>query len=99
MRDLLDLETLAFPGCIGENTQLIRSRISVRLSFPNIELNKLRNGDTAKEISSDAWQLKVRIIRANEKLMFARSVWRREGATLERTVPPRAELAIEGAAP
>lgn len=99
MRDLLDLETLAFPGCIGENTQLIRPRIFVRLSFPGIELNELRNDDTAEVISSDASQVKVRVIRANEELMFARSVWRMETTMLERPVPPRAELAVKGATP
>ncbi|WP_340123613.1 hypothetical protein [Methylobacter svalbardensis] len=99
MRDLLDLETLAFPGRIGENTQLIRPRISVRLSFPGIELNELRNGDIAEVISSDACQVKVRVIRANEELMIVRSVWRMERTMLERTVPPKAELAIEGATP
>lgn len=99
MRDLLDLETLAFPGCIGENTQFIRPRISVRLSFTRIELNELRNGDTSELISSDASQVKVRVIRANEELMFARSMWRMERTMLERTVPPKAELAIEGTTP
>jgi acetate kinase len=99
MRELLDLETLAFPGRIDENTQLIRLRISVRLSFPGIELNELRNGDTAEVISSDARQVIVRVIHANEELMFASSVWRMERTMLERTVPPRAELASGGAIP
>lgn len=99
MRELLDLETLVFAGRIGENTLLIRPQICVRLSFPGIELNELRNGDTAEVISSDASQVTVRVIRANEELMFARSVWRMVRTMLERTVPPRAELAIEGASP
>ncbi len=99
MRELLDIETLVFAGRIGENTQLIRPQICVRSSFPGIGLNKLRNGDTAEVISSDASQVKIRVICANEELMFARSVWRMERTTLERTVPPRVELAIGGATP
>ncbi len=99
MRELLDLETLEFAGRISENTQFVRSQICVRLSFPGIESNELRNRDTAEVISSDASQVKVRVIRSNEELMFARSVWPMERIMFERTVPPRAELAIEGATP
>ena len=99
MRDLLYLETLAFAGHIDENTLLIRRRIGERLNFPGIELNELRNGDSAEVISSDASQVIVRVIHANEELMIVRSVWHKEGATLERTVPSRAELASGGASP
>ena len=99
MRELLDLESLAFAGRIGENTPFIRSQICVRLSFPGIESNELRNGDTAEVISSDTSQVKVCVIRANEKIMFARSVWRMERIMFEWSVPPRAELAIEGVTP
>jgi acetate kinase len=99
MRELLDLETLEFAGRIGENTPFIRSQICVWLSFPGIESNELRNGDTAEVISSDASQIKVCVICANEELMFARSVWRMERTMLERTVPPRMELANGGATP
>ena len=95
MRDLLDLETLAFAGYIGENTQRIRPRICEGLSFPGIELNELRHGDTAEVISSDASQVTVRVIHTDKKLMIARSVWRVERTALERKVPPRAGLAIE----
>ncbi len=99
MRESLDLETLAFAGRIDENTQLIRLRIGERLSFPGIELNELRNGDTAEVISSDASQVTVSVIRANEELMIVRSVWRMERTTLEKMFPSWAKLAIEGVTP
>jgi acetate kinase len=99
MRELLDLETLVFAGRIGENTQLIRPQICLRLSFPGIELNELRNGGTAEVISSDASQVKVRVIRANEELMFTRSVWLMEKTMLERTFPPGTGLPVEGVTP
>jgi len=39
----------------------------------------------------------VCVIRMDEELMIAPSVWRVERTELERKVPPRAELGIEGA--
>ena len=48
-------------------------------------------------ISTDASQGTVRVMRPDEELMLARSVWRVERTTPERKVPPRAELTIEGA--
>lgn len=99
MRELLDLETLVFAGRIGENMQLIRPQNCIRLSFPGIELNELRNGDTAEVISSYASQVKVWVIRANEELMFARSVWRMERTMFETTFPPGTGLAVEGVTP
>ncbi|MGZ9159022.1 MAG: hypothetical protein ACXW36_09185 [Nitrospira sp.] len=67
------------------------------MSFLGIELNELRNADTAELISSDAGQVTVRVIRTDEELMIARSVWRLEKTVLERKAQPRAGLAIAGA--
>ncbi len=62
-------------------------------SFLDIEFNELRTADTAEVISPDAGQFTVRVIRTNEELMIARSVWR-----LNRTVLESAELVIGGTA-
>ena len=68
------LDTLVFAGGIGENAPLIRERICDGLGFLGIELNRKRNAEHARLISSDAGRVKVRIIRTDEALMIARSV-------------------------
>lgn len=68
-----------------------------KLNLLSIEFNELRTVDTAEVISSDAVQVTVRVIRTDEELMIARSVWRLERTVLERKAQPRAGLAIAGA--
>jgi hypothetical protein len=63
-----------------------------KFSFLGIELNELRNADTAELIFSDASQFNFSVLRTDEELMIARSVWR-----IRRTALERAELMIEGA--
>jgi acetate kinase len=70
------LDTLVFAGGIGENAPLVRARICDGLSFLGIELNESRNAGTAGVISSDASRTTVRVIRTDEELMIARSVYR-----------------------
>jgi hypothetical protein len=53
------------------------------LSFLGIGLNELRNADTAELIFSDASQFKFSVIRTDEELMIARSVWRIPRTALE----------------
>ncbi len=68
------LDTLVFAGGIGENAPLVRARICDGLGFLGIELNKMRNAVNASLISTDAGPVTVRVIRADEELMIARSV-------------------------
>jgi acetate kinase len=68
------LDTLVFAGGIGENAPIIRARICEGLGFLGIELNKLRNAETAPVISAQTHRATVRVIRTDEELMIARSV-------------------------
>jgi acetate kinase len=70
------LDTLVFAGGIGENAPLIRTRICEGLGFLGIELDKSRNTETAKVISSVASRVTVRVIQTDEELVIARSVRR-----------------------
>jgi acetate kinase len=70
------LDTLVFAGGIGENAPPVRARICDGLGFLGIELDELRNAETAGVISRDASRAKVRVIRTDEELMIARSVCR-----------------------
>ncbi len=68
------LDTLVFAGGIGENAPLVRERICEGLSFLGIELDESRNAQTAAVISTEASQVRVRVIHTDEELMIARSV-------------------------
>jgi acetate kinase len=68
------LDTFIFAGGIGENAPTIRARICDGLAFLGIELNHLRNTESAPQISSDTSCVKVRVIRTDEELMIAKSV-------------------------
>lgn len=92
------LNTLVFAGGIGENAPLIRERICDGLGFLGIELNASRNAANEGVISAAASRTTVRVIRMDEELMIACSVCRVQRTAIERKVPPRAGLAIEGAA-
>ena len=69
------LDTLVFAGGIGENAPPIRERICEGLGFIGIKLDKARNEKNGAMISTNASAVKVRVIRTNEELMIARSVW------------------------
>ncbi len=68
------LDTLVFAGGIGENAPVIRSRICEGLGFLGIELDGLRNAETAPVVSAQTHRVTVRVIRTDEELMIARSV-------------------------
>jgi acetate kinase len=70
------LDTLVFAGGIGENAAAIRTRICNGLGFLGLQLNARRNAKNATLISTDASRIKVRVIRTDEQLMIARSVFR-----------------------
>jgi acetate kinase len=70
------LDTLVFAGGIGENAPSIRARICQGLDFIGIELNESRNAGNAAVISAPGARVGVRVIRTDEELMIARSVFR-----------------------
>jgi acetate kinase len=70
------LDTLVFAGGIGENAAAVRARICGGLDFLGIELDHPRNEANAELISTDAAQVKVRVMRTNEELVIARWVCR-----------------------
>ena len=68
------LDTLVFSGGIGENSAVIRARISDDLGFLGIELSAEQNDKNALLISSDTSRVKVRVIHTDEAKMIAKSV-------------------------
>lgn len=70
------LDTLVFAGGIGENAPAARSRICEGLGFLGIELSEARNAAGEDVISADQSPVGVRIIRTDEEVMIARSVYR-----------------------
>jgi acetate kinase len=70
------LDTLVFAGGIGENAPPVRARICEGLGFLGIDLSESRNTETATVISTDTSWVTVRVIRTDEDLMIARSVYR-----------------------
>jgi acetate kinase len=74
------LDTLVFAGGIGENVPLIRARICEGLGFLGIEMDEARNVENAPLISAESGRVAVRVIRTDEELMIARSVWHILGA-------------------
>jgi len=77
------LDTLVFTAGIGENAPLIRTRICDGLGFLGIALSTTRNANNAPVISRQAGAVTVRVIRTDEELMIARSVFRSYGGHLE----------------
>jgi acetate kinase len=70
------LDTLVFAGGIGEKAAPIRARICDGLGFLGLEIDNARNEDQAPVISTDSSRVVVRVIRTDEELMIARSVYR-----------------------
>ena len=70
------LDTLVFAGGIGENAPLVRARICSGLAFLGIELDQSRNALSAGVISTDASRATIRVIRTDEEVMIAESVYR-----------------------
>ena len=73
---LCGLDTLVFTGGVGENAPVVRARICAGLGFLGIELDSLRNDGNADLIATDSARVNVRVMRTNEELVIARSVWR-----------------------
>jgi acetate kinase len=69
------LDTLIFSGGIGEHSSEIRKRICDGLQFLGIELDETKNSTNEKLISAEDSRVSVRVIKTNEELMIARSVY------------------------
>jgi acetate kinase len=75
------LDTLVFAGGIGENAPCVRARICHELGFLGVEIDELRNMETAGVISKFGSRTAVRVIHTDEEQMIARSVYRFESDT------------------
>jgi acetate kinase len=82
------LDTLVFAGGIGENSSVIRSRICEGLDFLGIRLDETKNGAGEPIISTGTSSTQVRIIRTDEEIIIAKSVFRILDAT---GIKPRTE--------
>lgn len=78
---LSGLDTLVFAGGVGENSPEIRRRICEGLGFLGVVLDDTRNDRSEVLISTDESRVKVRVIRTDEELMIAKSVFRKLGVT------------------
>ena len=72
---LSGLDTLVFSGGIGENSPDVRGRICEGLGFLGIELDGARNAAGAPIISKDGGRVTVRVIRTDEEVEIANSVY------------------------
>jgi acetate kinase len=70
------LDTLVFAGGIGENAQPVRARICQGLDHLGISLDEKKNEANTPVISAEGSRATVRVIRTNEEVVMARSVWR-----------------------
>jgi len=70
------LDTLVFAGGIGENSSVVRSRICEGLGFLGIQLDETKNAAGEPVISADASGTQVRVIRTDEEIIIAKTVFR-----------------------
>ncbi|MET4141708.1 acetate/propionate family kinase [Pedobacter sp. UYP1] len=70
------LDTLIFSGGIGEHSPEIRERICKGLQFLGIEIDRTKNIKNETFISMGANKASVWVIKTNEELMIARSVYK-----------------------
>lgn len=70
------LDTLVFSGGIGENSAEIRARICSGLGFLGIEIDPIKNAANNEVISSESSAITVRVIKTDEELMIAKTVFR-----------------------
>jgi acetate kinase len=69
------LDTLVFAGGIGENAPTVRARICDGLGFLGIELEEKPNEANEGVISAPASRVAIRVIRTDEELMIAKTVY------------------------
>jgi acetate kinase len=70
------LDTLVFAGGIGENAPEVRARICGGLGFLGVDLDEARNATGQPIISKEESGVTVRIIRTDEEIQIAKSVWK-----------------------
>ena len=70
------LDTLVFSGGIGENANIIRTRICKNLGFLGLKLEDKNNMTNESLISSADSLVSIRVIRTNEELMIAKTICR-----------------------
>jgi acetate kinase len=68
------VDTLVFSGGIGENSPVVRARICAGLGFLGVRLDARKNVTNAPLISPPSSRLRVRVIKADEEAVIARSV-------------------------
>jgi acetate kinase len=69
------LDTLVFSGGIGENAPVVRARICGGLEFLGIEIDTTQNDSGASIISKSDGRVSVRVIRTDEEVEIADSVY------------------------
>lgn len=69
------LDTLVFSGGIGENSPDVRARICEGLGFLGVDLDGVRNAAGTPIISKESGRVTVRVIRTDEEVEIARSVY------------------------
>jgi acetate kinase len=81
------LDTLVFAGGIGENAPRVRTQICEALHFLGIEIDDDRNAANADVISAPGGRVTVRVIRTDEELVIARSVYKILGLSRKSETP------------
>ncbi|MBI2618934.1 MAG: acetate kinase [Ignavibacteriales bacterium] len=80
LAELGGADAIVFTGGIGENSSLIRKRVTEGLEFLGIEIDEKQNnamtGGTEGEISSKGSRIRVFVIPTNEELLIARDTLR-----------------------
>lgn len=79
------IDALVFSGGIGENSRLIRARISERLGWMGVELDHRKNDANAPVISPDQARTSLLIVPTNEELVIARAARAAAGGIERRT--------------
>jgi acetate kinase len=67
------LDALAFTAGIGENSAVVRSRVSARLGFLGIELDETANESAEPDCTISRGSVAVHVVRAREELVAARA--------------------------
>jgi acetate kinase len=76
-----------FAGGVGENAPKIRARICEGLRFLGIEIDDDRNAANGNVISAPGGRVTVRVIRTDEELIIARSVYKILGLSGKSEMP------------
>lgn len=72
MVDLGGVDAIVFTAGIGENSRLIREKVTEKLSVFGVKLDSEANQSNKKLISSEDSNIKLFVLPTNEELMIAR---------------------------